>query len=63
MSATVEIPNSMSQNFWHPEVLTQIAGSSGTYENFTTSAKMNFKCDISYNATSKWLGRHVGSLP
>ena len=45
-------------NFRQPGVPTQTTGSSDSYVDFTTSAKMNFKYEISYNPTSKWLGRH-----
>jgi hypothetical protein len=63
MPATVWSPDSLSWNFRQPEVPTQTAESSDSYVDFTTSAKMNFEYEISYDPTSKWLGRHVESLP
>ena len=47
----VETSTSLRWNFRHPEVPTQTAGSFGTYENCTTSAKTNFEWKISYNPT------------
>ena len=51
MLVIVGSPDSLGRNFWQPEVLTQIARNSDTYENGTTSAKTIFESKISYNRT------------
>ena len=43
MSVIVGSPNNLGQNFRQPDVPTQIARSSDTYKNSTTSAKTNFE--------------------
>ena len=63
MSVTDRNLDNLGQNFQQPEVPTQTARSSDSYVDFTTSAKINFEYEISYNPISKWLGRYVESLP